>query len=167
MIKYCFKKLVCGVLISTFFLLNVPSGFAQDVVTSDDFSGGASVFTFRESRKAKQKKAAVKSGFVASRSVSQRKKSRSKVKTQLVAKNKPRPRSKSIEPTAVAKTAPKTAAAKLKASNDFAGVGETQLDRNETDEAIASKCVDAESRIKRTLSAARNFILPARRNCEG
>src|SRR6476661_2582728 len=108
MSKFCVRKLVSGFLISAVFLLYVPSGFAQDVVTSDDFSGGASVFMFRESRKAKQKKAAVKSGFAANRSVSQRKKSRTKVKTQIVAKNKPRPRTKSVEPTAVAGTAPKT-----------------------------------------------------------
>src|SRR5215213_10559015 len=106
MIKFCFRKLVCGVLISTVFLLNIPSVFAQDVITSDDFSGGASVFTFRESRKAKQKKSAVKRGFVATRNTAQRKKLRSKVKTQIIAKNKPRPRAKAVEPTAVAKTAP-------------------------------------------------------------
>src|SRR5215213_9247275 len=139
MIKFCFRKLVCGVLISTVFLLNIPSVFGQDVITADDFSGGASVFTFRESRKTKQKKSAVKRNFAASRNPSQRKKSRSKVKTQIVAKNKSRPRSKAVEPTVLqAKTAPKTAAAKTKASNDYAGAGETHLDRNETDEAIAA-----------------------------
>src|SRR5690348_1862628 len=138
MIKFCIKKLVSGFLISTVVLLNIPSVFAQDVVTSDDFSGGASVYTFRESRKAKQKKSAVKRNFVASRNTAQRKKTRSSVKTQLVAKNKPRTRVKAVEPTAIAKTAPKTPAAKTKASSDYAGAGETFLDRDETDEAVAA-----------------------------
>src|SRR5687768_1216953 len=118
MIKFCFKKLVSGFLISAVLLLNIPSVFAQDVITSEDFSVGASVFTFRESRKAKQKKSAVKRGFSASRNPSQRRKSRTKVKTQIGTKIKPRLRAKSVEPTAVAKTVPKTAAAKAKASND-------------------------------------------------
>ena len=111
MIKFCVKKLVSGILISAVFLLSIPSAFAQDVITSDDFSGGASVFTFRESRKTKQKKAAVKSNYVASRNQSQRKKSRTRIKTQIVSKAKPRTRSKTVEPTVVAKVAPKTAAA--------------------------------------------------------
>lgn len=134
------RKFLSGVLVLGMLLLSAPAGFAQDVVTSDDFSGGASVYTFKENRKAKKKSAAVKNGYLPRRNVARQNRSRQSLKSQIAnaRSRRTRPRFKSVDPMTVAKTNPRTVAAKNKAALDNAGAAESYLDANNSTAAITS-----------------------------
>lgn len=135
------KKFIVFFLMTAVFLLNVPAVGAQDVITAEDFTGGASVFTFRESRKAKKKKMAIKRNYLAKRNPKLRQKTRQNVRSQmaLLAQRKPsRIRFKPFNPNALPKTVARTTAARNKASLDYAGAGETYLNNKEYELAVGA-----------------------------
>ena len=112
---------------------------AQDIVTSSDIASGSSVFVFRVSRKANQKKNAFVSTSRAKRSVAQRSFSRRNIirQSNAVAKanQKQRP-TKRIDPQTLAKAAPQIKTMpKEQAANILAGAGEYYLERNELERA--------------------------------
>jgi tetratricopeptide (TPR) repeat protein len=112
---------------------------AQEIVTSEDISGGSSVFVFKQGKKTAQTKSAFRNTSVKRNAVA-RNESRRKVKAQIVAVNKTKPqRTKvKVDPNTVAKTTAqvKTTAQKEKASTVLSGAAETYLDRKQTDTAI-------------------------------
>ncbi len=121
-------------------LAGAPPARGQDVVTSEDFSGGASVYSFKENRKAKKRSAAVKKGYLPRRNASKRKRARQRLAAQVAASRSrsTRPRFKKVDPANVAKSTPKTAAARSKAALESAGAGETYLDAGDNEAAIAA-----------------------------
>lgn len=126
-------------LISAFLLNGAAPARAQDVVTSDDFTGGSSAFVFKTSRKSTQKKVAVRaSTFNRSKSAKLESVKRLAKQAVTVAKVNPkRTRSKEVLPSTVDV---KSDAFKRKtpqeASVIFAGVGEYFLSRDNLDESI-------------------------------
>ncbi|HEX8251295.1 MAG TPA: tetratricopeptide repeat protein, partial [Pyrinomonadaceae bacterium] len=122
----------------TFAFQSIPVR-AQEIVTSEDISGGSSVFVFRQGKKTAQTKSAFRNSSV-KRNVVARNETRKKVKAQIVAVNKTKPqRTKvKVDPKTVAKTTAqvKTAAQKEKASTALTGAAEVYLERNQTDMAI-------------------------------
>ncbi len=127
------------VLISAFLINGLPLR-AQDVVTSEDFTGGSSAFVFKNSRKPTQKKIA----FRATTNVTRTKKAklesvkRTTRQTVTVAKINPkRTKSKEVAPQTIKldsvefkrKTPQET-------SVIFAGVGEYYLNRDEVDKSV-------------------------------
>jgi tetratricopeptide (TPR) repeat protein len=121
----------------TFIFQSVPVR-AQEIVTSEDISGGTSVFVFRQSKKTAQTKSAFRNANV-KRNVVARNESRKKVKAQIVAANKTKPQRPKVKVDAntLATTSQvKTAAQKEKASTVLAGAAEVYLERNQTDTAI-------------------------------
>jgi tetratricopeptide (TPR) repeat protein len=117
---------------------SIPAG-AQEIVGSEDISGGSSVFVFRQGKKTAQTKSAFRNTSVKRNAVA-RNESRRKVKAQIVAVNKAKPqRTKvKVDPKTVATntTQVKTAAQKEKASLALTGAAETYLERKQTDSAI-------------------------------
>lgn len=126
-------------LIFTFLINGLPVG-AQDVVTSEDFTGGSSAFVFKTSRKPVQKKVAFRTTSSVSRSKSAKLDTVKRVarQTRTIAKVNPkRTKSKEVAPQTInvdsvefkRKTPQET-------SVIFAGVGEYYLNQDNVDEAI-------------------------------
>jgi superkiller protein 3 len=127
------------VLISTFLINGLPLR-AQDVVTSEDFTGGSSAFVFKTSRKPTQKKIAFRSSTSVSRSKVAKLETAKRIAKQTVtiAKVNPkRTRSKEVDPTA---TKIDIAALQRKSPQEasvvFAGVGEYYLNKDNLDESV-------------------------------
>ncbi|HEX9960976.1 MAG TPA: tetratricopeptide repeat protein, partial [Pyrinomonadaceae bacterium] len=122
----------------TFAFQSIPV-HAQEIVGSEDISGGSSVFVFRQGKKTAQTKSAFRNTNVKRNAVA-RNESRRKVKAQIVAVNKTKPqRTKvKVDPKTVATntTQVKTTAQKEKASTSLTGAAETYLERKQTDLAI-------------------------------
>lgn len=122
---------------------------SQDIVTSEDFSGGSSVFAFRSSRKTAQVKASFRSNSVKS-SVAQRSAARKKVSSQAIAAvSKQRPKTEKVDPNALLAAnngkpgkpgKPDTPAIKTATKEDtsiaMAGAAETYLEKNDIANAI-------------------------------
>ena len=136
------KAFFSALLIWTIFFGSLPVR-AQDIVTSEDISGGSSVFVFRQSRKAAQSKSNFRNTS-ASRSAAQKIDARRRLLAQAntIAKTQ-RTRSKQVDPSLIAsvktpktggKTPPKNTAAQT--SELLAGAAETYLDRNDFNSAI-------------------------------
>jgi tetratricopeptide (TPR) repeat protein len=143
----------------TMLLATLPAP-AQDLVsTSEDLSGGSSVFVFRQSRKAAQTRYVSKSKAPVKRNTVLRVESRKKVREQIavVAKAKPRQKANKVDPSsATVASATKTptgggrtgggrtggasttvnTASKEQASTALAGAAEVYLERNELDKAL-------------------------------
>jgi tetratricopeptide (TPR) repeat protein len=122
----------------TFVFQSIPTR-AQEIVGSEDISGGSSVFVFRQGKKTAQTKSAFRNSNVKRNAVA-RNESRRKVKAQIVAVNKTKPQRPKVkvDPNTVAAntTQVKTAAQKEKASTALTGAAETYLERKQTDMAI-------------------------------
>jgi tetratricopeptide (TPR) repeat protein len=127
------------ILLSAFLLNGLPLR-AQDVVTSEDFTGGSSAFVFKTSRKPTQKKIAFRSTTTISRTKNAKLEAVKRITKQsvTVAKVNPkRTKSKEVDPTTV-----KLNSVEFKrktpqeASVIFAGVGEFNLNQDNLDEAI-------------------------------
>ncbi|MGI9035949.1 MAG: tetratricopeptide repeat protein [Pyrinomonadaceae bacterium] len=133
-------------IIWTMFVGSLPVR-AQDIVTSEDISGGSSVFVFRQSRKAAQTKSAFRNNSI-SRSDAQRREMRRKLLAQSNAvANRQRTRAKQVDPNTVAINKPPKTSGGRKTSQPprvsdeqnslmAAGEAETYLDRNDFDKAI-------------------------------
>lgn len=134
------QKAFFTVLILASFLIQSFPAFSQDIVTSEDISGGSSVFVFRQSRKTAQTKAAFRGSGVKRNAVA-KKETRQKVKAQIVAVNRTKPqRTKvKIDPKSIptTTTAVRTNAQKIKASEALTGAAEIFLERKETDTAVS------------------------------
>lgn len=127
------------IIVSVFFINNLPVR-AQDVVTSEDFTGGSSAFVFRTSRKSTQRKLAFRTSSTVSRSKTAKLESVRRISKQsvTVAKVNPkRTKSKEVPPESIK---PDSVEFKRKtpqeASVIFAGVGEYHLNRDELDKSI-------------------------------
>ena len=127
-------------LISTF-LLNGSLVRAQDVVTSDDFTGGSTAFVFKTGQKPVQKKIAFRSTTNLSRSKSAKLETVKRIARQTVTLAKVNPkrtRSKEVDPDTVK---PNSVEFRRKtpqeASVVFAGVGEYHLNQDKLDDAIS------------------------------
>ncbi len=127
------------VLISVFFINALPLR-AQDVVTSEDFTGGSSAFIFKTSRKPTQKKVAFRATTAVKRTKTAKLETVKRVTRQTVtiAKVNPkRTKSKEVAPNTV-----KLDSIEFKrktpqeASVIFAGVGEFYLNQDKVDEAV-------------------------------
>lgn len=144
------KVFLSAFIIWTILTNSLPAA-SQDIVTSEDISGGSSVFVFRQSRKAAQTKAAYRNSAV-SRTTAQRSETRRKLAAQanVVAKTQ-RTRTKQVDPTlAAANKTPKNSGGKKTNGNQTktiteaqssalaAGAAETYLDRNDYDQAIGN-----------------------------
>jgi tetratricopeptide (TPR) repeat protein len=129
-------------LILTFsFLINFFStAKAQDVVTSEDFTGGSSAYVFKNSRKATQKKVAFRAASTVQRTAKQRvQTTRSVIKQSVtVAKVKPkRVKTEEIDPrSAKYKMIDFKRKTPQETSVIFAGVGEYWLNLDNIDEAL-------------------------------
>lgn len=134
------RKFAAIIVVGSVLLIGTPTARAQDVITADDFSGGASVYTFRDNRRAKKKTAAVKKGYVPRKNIAMRTRARTRLRSQIAAARtrSNRPRFKPVDPATVAKTTPKTVAAKAKLALDVAGAGETYLDGNDSQAAVSA-----------------------------
>jgi tetratricopeptide (TPR) repeat protein len=128
-----------GIVFSLFilwsFLLNGVLVKGQDVVVSDDLSGG---FTFRSSGKTVQKKTAFRNSSNVKRLKVQKVATTKRIQKQtvVVAKTKPkRTKSKEVNPSVLAgggfNTKPKEEVSRI-----FAGAGEYYLDRDQIDKAV-------------------------------
>jgi len=149
---------VAALLILCGFIWNLVGISAQDIVSSDDISGGSSVFVFRKSSKVPQTKASSRAQPL-KRSLAQRTETRKKVREQIstVAKIQPtRKRTPKVDPALVAaalstganrnprapgvkspqEKKPAPEASKEQASIALAGAAEVYLDRKEIDKAI-------------------------------
>ena len=121
------------------FLINGSFLRAQDVVTSEDFTGGSSAFVFKTSRKPVQKKMVFRSATNFSRSKTAKLETVKRVakQTVTVAKSNPkRTRTKEVLPSSVdVKSVAFKQKSPQEASVVFAGVGEYYLSRDNLDEA--------------------------------
>jgi len=126
--------------LSFVFLINGLPLRAQDIVTSEDFTGGSSAFVFKTSRKPSPSKLAFRSTNKISRTKSAKLETVNRITKQAVTVAKVNPKrtkSKEVSPDSVKldsvefkrKTPKET-------SVIFAGVGEYQLNRDEIDKAI-------------------------------
>lgn len=133
------KSLFALVVMWTFLLSSFPAR-AQDIVTSSDLTSGSSVFVFPASRKAPQRKAAVRSVSTARRTTSQRAASRRKIVRQstAVAKSNQKSRpTKRIDPQTFAKlTINIKQISPQEGALIFAGAGEYYLERDDLDQGI-------------------------------
>lgn len=140
------KTIFSALILLTFFINSIPVK-TQDIIPSDDISGGSSVFVFRKSSKTQQPKFAARN-FVA-RSQLQKAASRKSVREE-IARVIRRPKSDKVDPNTVAfnqtkdgktgktvtdVTASKTLT-KVQLSDQIAGFGEIYLDQKNYDEAI-------------------------------
>jgi tetratricopeptide (TPR) repeat protein len=134
-----FASVFSLILVSAFLVNGLPVR-AQDVVTSEDFTGGSSAFVFRTSRKPTQRKIALRTSATLTRSKTAKLESVRRIskQTTTVAKVNPkRTKSKEVPPEAV-----KLDSVEFKrktpqeASVTFAGVGEYHLNRDEVDKAV-------------------------------
>ena len=121
--------------ISLVFLANAVPLKAQDVVTSDDISGG---FVFRASSGSAQKKTAFRNASAVKRTNSQKIATSKRIRKQSVTVAKVSPkRTKSKPVTPDVATDPKVATKpKEEVSIIFAGAGEYYLEKGESDKAV-------------------------------
>src|SRR5215204_400713 len=128
------------ILVSTFLINGLTAARAQDVVTSEDFTGGSSAFVFKTSRKPVQKKIAFRTTTNFSRSKSAKLETVKRIakQTLTVAKVNPkRMKSKEVLPgTFDVKSAEFKRKTPQEASVVFAGVAEYNLNKDNLDEAI-------------------------------
>ncbi|MEO6589854.1 MAG: tetratricopeptide repeat protein, partial [Pyrinomonadaceae bacterium] len=136
--KMRFKKVFTKFALTVVILSSINYRFvivtAQDIVTSDDISNGASVFVFRESKKKPQVKLSSKNTFVAVRS-NKNVQSRKNSQIASVRKRKPSPiNSGSI----VARKTPakKTANSKIALSNTLTAKAQKLFESKQNDPAI-------------------------------
>lgn len=127
-------------LIFTFFINFLSTAQAQDVVTSEDFTGGSSAFVFKNSRKVTQKKVAFRTTASIKRTKTQRIETIKRVtkQTVTVAKVNPkRTKSKEVNPETIQVTSVEfKRKTPQQASVIFAGVGEYYLNRDDIDQAM-------------------------------
>jgi tetratricopeptide (TPR) repeat protein len=96
------KVVFSAFVIWTMFVNSLPTIKAQDIVTSDDISGGSSVFVFRTARKTQQVKAAFRNNNIKG-SAQQRAAARKKVNNQAIAAvAKKRTKTNKVDPNTVA-----------------------------------------------------------------
>ncbi len=112
---------------------------AQDVVTSEDFTGGSSAFVFKSSRKAAQSKAAFRPNSVkrtsAARTETTKRIARQNVTVAKVAPK--RAKSKEVDPNTIKLDSIEfKRKSKEEASVIFAGVGEYYLNQSEIDRSV-------------------------------
>lgn len=114
--------------------------FAQDVVTSEDFTGGSSAFVFKSSRKATQKKTAFRTTTSVKRTATARVETTKRIAKQnvTVAKVAPkRAKSKEVDPNTLK---PDSIEFKRKSKEEtsvlFAGVGEYYLTNSDIDKSV-------------------------------
>lgn len=116
-------------------VLQIPVA-ANDIVPTDDLSGGASVFVFRGSSKKPQGGGGVavrsRAGFGTARP------GRAKIDSQIAANQKQKMEAKKARAAEIARMRARERVVRLKQSNALAAKGEAQLDRGELDSAIAS-----------------------------
>jgi superkiller protein 3 len=122
------------------FLINGLPLRAQDVVTSEDFTGGSSAFVFKGSRRAVQKKIAFRVTTNISRTKIAKLELTKRIAKQFVAVvkvNPKRTRSKEVNPNSLERN---TVAFKRKTAQEtsviFAGVGEYYLKIDDVDKAV-------------------------------
>ncbi len=108
-------------ILSTGFVLDVR---ANDLVPTDDLSGGASVFVFRGSRKQPQERGAVRSFSSGGAAVTSR---RERVKNQIASARKRKADAAKARAIALAKARARERNRKLRLSNTLAGTAEKQL----------------------------------------
>lgn len=127
---YVLKAAFSALILFSFFINSIPVK-AQDIVDSDDISGGSSVFVFRQSRKAPQAKFASRN-FVA-RSTAQKVASRRVVREE-IARVVYRPKTQKTE----IKTSQEGSKAltKVQLSDQIAGIGDANFTNKNYDEAI-------------------------------
>src|SRR5215213_181127 len=134
------RSWIFSLILISAFLINGSLLRAQDVVTSEDFTGGSSAFVFKTSRKPTQKKIAPRTASNFSRSKSAKLETVKRVakQTVTVAKVNPkRTKSKEVAPTTVdIKSAEFRRKTPQEASVIFAGVGEFFLNQENLDESI-------------------------------
>jgi superkiller protein 3 len=127
------------VLISAFLVNGLPVR-AQDVVTSEDFTGGSSAYVFKTSRKPVQKKVAFRASVNVSRTKTAKLESVKRITRQTVTLAKVNPKrtkSKEVKPETV-----KVDSVEFKrktpqeASVIFAGVGEYYINQDNLDESV-------------------------------
>ncbi|MEP6703548.1 MAG: tetratricopeptide repeat protein [Acidobacteriota bacterium] len=110
--------------------------FPQDIVASDDITGGSSVFVFRKSRKAPQEKAAgraMRAGGVQGRA------GRNRYDVQLAANHKRRATHVKANQALIAKSRVRPQRnAKITLSNTLTAKADTLLESRQTDQAIAA-----------------------------
>ena len=142
--RYAFKAAFSALILFSFFINSIPVK-AQDIVASDDISGGSSVFVFRQSRKAQQSKFASRN-FVA-RSQTQKNASRKNVSDAIARVNRTRKTDPNntvaynqTKETKTGKTGTDTpvskALTKAQLSDQVAGFGDAYLSNKNYDEAI-------------------------------
>ena len=136
--QYRLKTFLTLILVWTFLIGSLPVKGQGDIVGSSDLAGGSSVFVFRTSRKAKQRKVAFRSE--PKRTIAQKRETRVKVvrQTTTVAKNNQKNRpTKRVDPQSFARMGPQIKVMPPKeASLIFAGAGEYYLERDDLAQAI-------------------------------
>ena len=110
--------------------------FPQDIVASDDITGGSSVFVFRKSRKEPQQKAAGRAMRASSGGSGRA--GRSGYDTQLAANRKKRVTKAKSNQAVLAKNRTQQRNAKLTLSNTLTAKADGQLESKQTDLAIAT-----------------------------
>jgi len=141
-----FSIILTVFLLWTLIFNSLPTGAQGDIVSSDDISGGSSVFVFRRSRAAAQSKFAGKT--TAKRNKAQKDQTRNSVQAKKGKSTTTRKRAPKVDPGAIAtlnkpagKPDPKkpdTAVASAEqASNVFAGAAETFLEQGNVDKALS------------------------------
>jgi tetratricopeptide (TPR) repeat protein len=123
-------------ILGTFLLNSVPVRGQDIVSTSEDLTSGASVFVFRQSRKAPQARSSAKSKAVSQRSSAQKTASRKKIQEQVAANEKPRQRTAKVTNPPKPPVKGTNNASREQASKALAGAAEVFLDQNDTDKAI-------------------------------
>ena len=114
--------------------LTVPAR-ATDLVPSDDLSGGASVFVFRESRKKPQEKGAYSGSRSAGAGGRAR---RDRVKSQIAANRRKKAAAAKARQTQLARARARERNAKLKLSNTLTARAETLLEKGDIDAATTN-----------------------------
>jgi tetratricopeptide (TPR) repeat protein len=127
-------SLIAAIVFQSVFVL------AQDVVTSEDFTGGSSAFVFKSSRKGTQKKTAFRTNTTVKRTTTARAETTRRITRQnvTVAKVAPkRTKAKEVDPRTVKLDSVEfKRKTKEEASVIFAGVGEYYLTASEVDRSI-------------------------------
>jgi len=128
--KTFFSSLVlASISLSTIFV------FPQDIIASDDITGGSSVFVFRKSRKEPQQKAAGRSMRA---SAASGRAGRSHYDSQVAANRKKRVARAKANQAQLAKNRAQQRNAKFATSNTLTAKAETELDAKQVDKAIAT-----------------------------
>ena len=112
--------------------------FPQDIIASDDITGGSSVFVFRKSRKEPQEKAAGRAMRPSGASGASGRAGRNRYELQAAAYRKKRIVRAKANQAQLAKNRTQQRNAKIAASNTLTAKAETQLDAKQVDQAIAT-----------------------------